>query len=77
MSGPSYHLTKDRETGREVLFTRHALPPHDVVGRIEFESADRMREVASFLSDAADAKDIVDAIPIADLLGAHKRERDT
>lgn len=74
MSGPSYHLTTDRATGREVLFTRHALPPHDVVGRIEFESAAKMREVANFLNEAADAKDIVDAISIADLLGGHTKE---
>lgn len=71
---PSYHITSDRATGGLVLFVRHAAPPHDVVGRIEFGSADKLREVAEAMIETADAVDLVATIPRDELLAGHKKE---
>ena len=73
---PSYHITTVQETGALVLLVRHALAPHDVVGRVEFSDAAKMRDVAEFMIESADAIDLVAKIPRDELLAGHNRGPD-
>lgn len=63
MTEPSYHFTTDRATGRHVFFVRHALPPHDIVGGVEFADTAKIREAGTAMLEWADAIDAVARIP--------------
>lgn len=63
LTPPTYHMTSEPafDGGRRpVLVKRHALPPFDVVDRVAFEDAAKMREVGEALIEFADALDAIE-----------------